>query len=271
MKINKVYLYGQILSEPGLSYNENGPFSANMALKVLRRRGSPDEVARPVNERLLVDTPIIRTKNIAAIEKIKDFKQGDMINLVGVVVTKEILKKTNCPHCGVRNEFEGTIFYIEPIYLRRIVSGLSTEDGFRELHNNMEISNNVYLAGQLCRDLTLYQDGSKSVAQYQIACNRRYRIKEDPPGTETDYPWIKSYGEMAVENSKALAMGAEVFIDGSIQTREYRKKMVCSECGKEYLIMDNTAEIVPYYVGYLKNCNLPDSTHENESAPEETE
>lgn len=266
MKMNKAHLYGQILDPPKLFYSGEELYSTMCSLKILRRQGTPGETTRPVKGKLVVDTPLVRTKNPKMMEAMQKLKAGDMISVIGVITTKEIVKKTICPHCGTQNTFNGTAFYVEPIHLEAVKHELSREDGFADLLQNMELSNNVYLSGKLCKAPTERATEKSSICQFQIAVNRRYHIKEDSPDVETDYPYIKSFGEIAKENYSVLHVGSEVFVDGSIQTREYQKAIICASCEQEYSVMDSSGEIVPYYVGYLAECDIPEATTGAEKA-----
>ena len=69
----------------------------------------------------------------------------------------------------------------------------------------------------------------------------------------TDFPWVKSYGQIAVNDAKTLKKGAYVFIDGRIQVRQLKRIQECENCGETYEWTDSATEIVPYAVEYLRD------------------
>ena len=105
-----------------------------------------------------------------------------------------------------------------------------------------------------------------SIQTAQIALNRKFRVKEDPPEIKTDFPWVKSQGTGAESDAKFLMKGSSVLIDGMIQTREFMQKTVCEECGQEYEWPDQAMEIVPYCTEYLLNCRSAEEIETMEQA-----
>lgn len=127
------------------------------------------------------------------------------------------------------------------------------------LEQNNEISNHVFIMGNLCFD-PIYNpiENGGRVCSYQLGINRKVYIEEDDPGINADYPWIKSLGDQADSDKEALSEGSMVFIDGSIQARsDFVVKKVCENCGSERKVQGSAMEIIPYYVEYLRDCKLP--------------
>ena len=62
------------------------------------------------------------------------------------------------------------------------------------------------------------------ITQYQIAIMRKFHVREDPPEIRIDWPWVKSYGDNAVKDAQRLTTGAEVLIDGYLQTKKGTRK-----------------------------------------------
>ena len=119
-----------------------------------------------------------------------------------------------------------------------------------------EISNRIYLIGNLCND-PIYNpvDNGGRVCTYQLGINRKVFIKDDDPSVRADYPWIKSLGEQADKDKEALRKGSLVFIEGAVQSKqEFTVKRKCEFCGELCRKLDSAMEIVPYSVEYLKNC-----------------
>ncbi len=253
---NFVLLYGQIQGNPRVYCKSDGSLSkAMMILKVLRRYYISE---KHQGNKLYYDHPIIMTQNAELIQEIAKYKDGDMIELRGALTTKEVIKSTTCPKCGSKNSKAGNLVYVTPIYLCRREEQVSPENGIELLKQNNEVSNLIMIIGTLCRDPDFFQDGTEfASAQYELAVNRKYRIREDAMDVKTDYPWVKTYGAQAFHDSKALHTGSVVYINGGLQTREVDRETECS-CGTVYRWKDNATEIVPYSIEYLANCDVPE-------------
>jgi len=248
---NFVLLNGQLVQDPKIIKDENGAYLRAMcAVKVIRGvRDFGDNISH-----LKYDCPVIMTGNPERIAEIETWKANDMVEIKGVLTTKEIKKVTICENCQTKNKIDGVYTYINPIFCERKETGLTKEEGLELLKKRCEISNYLLCVGTLCRDVDTYlTDKNLKIAQYQIAVNRKFRIKESSAEERTDYPWVKSYGENAIEDEKALRKGSVILIDGMLQTREIVRSSVCCECGHSYKWNDQATEIVPYQNEYLQN------------------
>ncbi len=258
---NFVLLHGQIQTKPKIYQTTEGSLArAILAVKVLRRPylNGNGEV---VGGKLHIDCPIIMSGNEELIRKISCMQQGDMVDIRGVLTTREVLKSTICKKCGTKNSVQGNSVYITPIYICRREEKLDSMAGFELLKERNEISNVVILIGNLCRPPQLYQDENIRYAscQYQIATNRKYHIRDNGAAdVRTDYPWIKTFGEQANKDAIHLQEGATIYINGGLQTREVARTTVCTNCGEEYIWKDTASEVVPYSVEYLENCLFPE-------------
>ena len=264
-KENLVLLHGRIQSIPKIYTDSNGDLvKAMFALQVIRR---PVRGGKFISNKLYLDLPIILTRNVDMIRQACNFEQSDMLDVRGVLSTKEVSKVTICPACQARNSIPGTTTYVTPLYMCRREQHVSDEEEMQLLKERCEISNMVMVIGTLCRDPEIYIDDKKhAFAQYQLAVNRRYRIKEDSAETKTDYPWIKTSGDQALKDTEALKTGSQVYIRGALQTREVHRKTKCMECGAEYEWNDTATEIIPYSTEYLANCDVPVAKEEGEDA-----
>lgn len=176
-----------------------------------------------------------------------------------------------CASCKEKIEAAGITTFITPIYLK-ICERVKCEeypDGFDEkqsagmLRERAEVSNIVKLIGRLCRDPERIMNVKQASAQYQVAVNRKFKIREDNPDTKTDFPWIKSYGPQAEEDFTALHVNSLVYVDGCIQSRPISRRVCCPHCGAENSFEEFAYEVVPYSVEYLDDCNLPDPKPEH--------
>lgn len=100
--------------------------------------------------------------------------------------------------------------------------------------------------------------------------NRKRRIIEDGPEKRTDFPWIKTFGDMAEEISGVLHQGSVISICGGVETRSFERKIICENCGEEFERKEYATEIVPYFIDYVDNCDIP-VKHEDEFVDSENE
>lgn len=261
-KENLVSLHGQLVKAPQIYVTSENKYSKGLIyLKTLRRPIIRNGVI--ASSRLYFDCPIILTKNEALIKKFFDLNVGDMIDVKGALSTQEVIKTTVCPQCGNKNSVPGNSVFVTPIYVCRREQGLSPEDGIRILKERCEVSNTVAVIGTLCRDPEGHEDDKgQHYARYQLAVNRKYHIKEDDPSIKTDYPWVKTFGNQALEDSKGLRMSSVVYINGALQTREIERLSTCEHCGAQYKWKETVTEIVPYSTEYLSNCIVPEERGE---------
>ncbi len=106
---NIVLLHGQIQSAPKIYQSTDGTLTrAILAIKVLRRPylNGNGEV---LGGKLHIDCPIITSGNGEIIQKITQMEEGDMVDIRGVLTTREVIKSTTCKGCGHKNSV--------PIYL----------------------------------------------------------------------------------------------------------------------------------------------------------
>lgn len=270
---NFVLLHGQIISDPKIYQAEDGTLTrAITAIKVLRRPyiNGNGEV---IGGKLHVDCPIIMTGSVDFIHKFSEMQEGDMVDIKGVVTTREVTKSTICKKCGHKNSVLGNSVYITPIYACRRENKLNPVTGFELLKERNEISNLFILIGNLCRPPQYYTDKSinYSTCQYQIAVNRKYHIRDMGVEERTDYPWIKSYGKQAQQDALRLQEGSTIYVIGGIQTREILRTTRCEDCEEEYTWKDTASEIVPYAVEYLTGCNFPEREEKCEAENEKQE
>ena len=257
MKENFVLLHGQIQIAPKVYMNREQVYTkAVFALKTLRR---PYHNGELVTNKLFFDCPVIFSKNRDMIEQISALSKGDMVDIRGVLTTQEVTKSTICSSCAHKNSAPGNMVYVTPIYICKRESGIGEDRGLQLLKDRCEVSNIVMVIGTLCRDPESYiNEYHKTSVQYQIAVNRKYRIREDAPEVRTDYPWVKTYNTQTYLDSQHIKVGSSVYINGCLQTRDVQRKTVCENCGMEYIWSDTAMEIIPYSIEYLNGCDLPE-------------
>lgn len=205
-------------------------------------------------QHMKLDSPTIMSRDPAVVEEMSTWKVNDVVEIKGMLAARAIGKGSFCKSCGAKNVAEGALVYVNPIFAKKRDSIEDNDERITFLSENREISNVAFVLGTLCRDPShIKPKEGLLVTQYQIALNRKYRIKSDPPQVKTDYPWVKSYGENAVNDKAHLHVGSHVFIDGCLQARKVQRHKVCDSCGETYEWVDKALEIVPFETEYLAN------------------
>lgn len=282
-KQNVIRLYGRVTSVPKIARNtETGEYMYAVAfLDVVRGTRAVGDNKQYVKH----DGPMIITKEEYMIREIETWQENDVVDLKGIIVSKDITKKSKCPHClddngePTINVKPGTIVYVDPIHVKKIPNFAKDEEGNllhpdggwdndeaeKEILRHKEISNDVYCIGTVIKEPRIFRTKSDViVCDYQVAINRKYHIRTDDPSIRTDWIWIKSYGERAIEDKLRLMIGSDVYVDGILQTRNIKRKTVCPHCGQEYIWVDRSAEIVPYAVEYGKGTYKTDDVLKKE-------
>lgn len=246
---NKVSLYGYVTEPPVIVPDKNGnPIRGMVHIATVRGHRSIGNNLDDVK----YDRPTVLSGDPTLIPYIADLKPNDMVSVKGAITTKNVLKATHCPHCNHKNTIQGTITFVSPIFVDKREEGLTSDEIVHKLQSKWEISNEVSLLGNVCREPTLYVTSSgTSIASYQMAVNRSYRIKDDAEENRTDFPWVKTYGTFAEDDVKHIHRKTRLLINGRIQTRKRKRTQTCEHCGAEYIWDDVCVEVVPYSTEYL--------------------
>lgn len=251
-KHNFVILNGQVLQEPRISRDsETGEYIRGIGA-ILTIRGIRD-FGNNIDH-LKYDSPLIMSGNPEMIKIMATWHKGDMVEIKGAVTTKDVTKSVTCKECGHKNKKKGNVVFVNPIYICVRETGVDEETGQRLLKERCEISNQATLIGPVCREpKTFRTNKGLMITTYQLAVRRKYRIKDDSADIRTDFPWIKSYGNIAINDAKTLKKGSYIFVDGMLQTRELERIQICEKCGTECKWHDSAMEIVPYATEYLRD------------------
>ena len=266
---NKVSIYGQIRKikkKPVKSIKQGGGgMYVSMAVMVSRRRRAGFGVINGANR---IDVVTVLFRSARLVDRLLDpahpVRENDMIYIYGVFCTVPVRRRWLCPNCGEENFLDGTATFIHPLVFKvqETPENLGVDEITRPMAFDMiremdEISNRIKIMGNLCRDPAIYRsENGVSVCTYQIATNRCVHLMEDAPQIMTDYPWVRSLGNIAESDYRHLKTGSLVYIDGSIQSRRmYKRSLQCAYCGEWTRLMDNdgTMDIVPFEVEYLRN------------------
>lgn len=214
------------------------------------------------------DDPRVMSRDPDILKEMDTWEENDIVFIKGVLCTKDLEKKVECPHCGHVSKQNGSLGYVNPIFAMRLGHVESLEAGIRFLNGKREISNQAYMLGVACRDPKRVEPKSGMVVcQYPIALNRKFFIRADPPEKRTDYPWVKSYGSNAEEDLRRIHVGTHVYIDGLLQARHVRRRVdSCKECHEPFEWRDQTLEIVPYETEYVRDFNTDEDIEKMENA-----
>lgn len=200
-KENTVYLYGRVLVPPNIRIDTDGNYlSGKIILHTVRRSAASKELLLQGERRW--DYIAVLSKHAKLIkDRMADLEEGDMVQVKGTLCTYEKIKQFICPHCGEVTSRDGVIIYVDPIFIKRCEIGVSQEEGYRLIEDSEEISNQVKIMGTLCREPQLYENpkNKQMECDFQIASNRNRHILEDNPEKRTDYPWVKAYGNHAID------------------------------------------------------------------------
>ena len=264
-KENTVLLYGYMETTPTIHFQGNEIDYVRFSLVTTRRTYSNNLILTgPEREDKI--TVFVRNKEL--IQKIWDYKnQSDeeepfldtMIFLRGSLCTKYITRILRCPDCHEAYKKDYFLTYVDPIDLYFWEHPVDNQASL--VHEKFELSNLIFIWGTLVRNPdifpSMYEIGlsrqnneklSKIECEFQIASNRKRKILEDTPMDTTDYPWVKVFGQKAIEAYETLETGTEIYIHGSLEARNVDNSNICPHCGHVSITHDTVMEIVPYTI-----------------------
>ena len=285
-RINRVFLRGAVSKPPQVMKSDDQFIYARVYVSVVRsRRGEA------YRNGLVCDVPLIMTRDAGCVREIDTWEVNDIVSIKGVFASRRIRKSSFCQNCGNKLQVPGVIMYINPVFCEKICHLGSESECIQYLEDHRDFSNRMLAFGTLCRAPSKHRDKTgPAYAQYQVALNRIFRIKSDPPELRTDYPWIKSYGQNAIRDLQSLHIGSEIFTDCFLQVRKIRRRALCGQeyqengkplfhpdgtpvmkadgdggpagCGKMTEWNDQAIEMVPYDTEYISGYSgsSPDDT-----------
>lgn len=189
-------------------------------------------------------------------------KPNDIVFIKGVLSTRNVNKQVRCQNCGEAfsvnkkdgeddDEATGMLTYVTPTAVDIRATNLSAEEAQAYLISIREMSNEIQLMGNLCADPTQWENGNATA--YQLGVNRKFFQKTDDPSIVADYPYIRSYGDQAINDAEALHKSSTVLVDGFLKMRKFNRQSVCPYCGATRNWSDYVMEAVPYSVEYIAN------------------
>lgn len=257
-KENYISLRGQLRKDPTIVTDDMGePISAVFSLHTLKRNVRD----RAGNLDPKFDRPIILTSDPRLVQKIKSFKNHDIIEVKGNFTTGFVQKPKKCPVCGEVNIIETPFQVVTPLYVGVIRTGIENDaEGLHELVETAEISNIAKMIGRVCSPTDHIYHGvteiEQSYTKYQLAVNRKYYMATSNGYEDhTDYPYVISYEDVADKDYAALKQGALVYIDGYIHTMAFNINCKCEHCGSDFTFRSQRMLITPYSTEYLRDYN----------------
>lgn len=265
MKHNQAIMCGVIRDMPKILITDNGRSYAQFRLITINgnRTGG-----RQIESKAF-DAPLIHTRDEALIEVIKEIQVGDVVAIKGAITTALVTRRPKCEHCGQRLTLPGILSYISPASVTIIDKGIALDEegkfskdaATQRLKEMKEISNLLTVVGVVCREPKPYKTDEKHkrrMTAYQIAVKRKLRIIGEMDDNTADFPWVKSYGKISMNDGLYIKKGTYLFIDGWFRARQYERHAICEHCGQEVTWKDYSSDIVPYASEYIKNYNLPE-------------
>lgn len=275
---NEVRLLGYLTRDPMVQYKnqveKTDPIKAMCVLHTLHgnREFGNDKRKRP-------DENMVLTLEPSKMDFIAHLKKFDVIQVKGSITTAVTHPTIICSKCGHGWKVNDEIAFINPIFMDKIDaskelmrfkkekegknSEYMDEDTSnsiailldRFLRKRIEVSNNATIIGVCSREPELFTKGKNPITNYGLDVIRKYKIREFEPDNRHDYPNVKCYGNIAINDKKFIRKGSRLFIDGFIQQRTYFENFECPVCKTPGTRKKTVSEIVPYSVEYLANCN----------------
>ena len=272
MKHNQVILCGIIQENPRFgNLSESKMFAQFRVITINGNRSGGRQI-----EARAYDAPLIYSTDPAMIKQIAKITVGDLVIIKGAITTATVTRSPKCQHCGERASIPSLLTYVSPAGVNVIDKGAAlTPQGMfnkdlaiQRMAELKEISNLVTIVGVVCREPQPYKSDGKQkrrITSYQLAVKRKLRIIGEVDDNTCDFPWIKSYGKIGINDGLYIKKGTYMFIDGWLRARKFERTNICPHCGKEMKWIDVSQTIVPYASEYIKNYNEPDTiTHDDE-------
>lgn len=235
---NKVSLIGRI-TKPTISVIEElGTYKLSFTINVMRNNGR-------------IDYPRVIVYGLTeekAREAWSQMKNGSFAIVQGMITTRLKEKEIVCPKCGTKKKLKQLI---TEVVSKDIPVILDNEADFDKFKN---VSDDVFIMGMV---VSTVQHPDPSLTMYQIMTERPLKVAEQG-SAQTDYPWIKSFGEIAEADARRLTKGSYVYIYGALQSRETSHSFLCenSECDGVIDYKNTVSEIISRRVEYLTNCDF---------------
>lgn len=279
---NFVQLIAFVKKEPRFKETVDGPAGLVALTTIMSER---DYYRATTGYQLNSVTFCAKSKEEEILNVFRQLSLYNIVEITGFLATKEVEKTGTCPYCGTVNKRTeacvthgkpkagGNEVFIYPITMRIRTSEPKTEqEAYEYLHSINEDVNRVFVMGNVTSSPVTgtLNEGRKQYTRFQLGINRKYCPKGGAELYErTDYPWVYSYGDKAIEDFQNIETGALIFIDGALQSRKYKEQYICKECNQEFDVKGRTLEVLSYDTEYLRLPSLPE--HRPSKRMQETE
>ena len=250
---NQVRLIGYILNDPKIvNAGQAGVEKVIFQMRTTRRK------IEGFHEDQYADV-IILCDDVKLLDKFKEFKKYDIIDIKGVINILPVNKTVKCSICGNVTYKYGVSTFVYPISATRLGSYYDYftyvgESPDALLYKNYrENSNQVLIVGKVVTDPELVPLGKNAVSccRYGLGIDRKYYIKTQDD-KKADYPWVYSYGEQAeLDAQKLVKFKSEIMLDGFVHNKKIKSRMTCEHCQCEFVYDNLVTQITPYSVEYL--------------------
>ncbi len=261
MRHNQVYLCGVIQDAPKIRKQKDKELAEFRLITITGRRTGGLQLNSGE-----YDTPLIVATDPERVAEIEKIKIGDMVIVKGAITTTKVFKTPRCPACGNPQRIPGMLTYISPSCVTVASEGACLNQygvfdkniAATKLKDIKEISNYATALGVVCTPPQPYKaegDKKRRIVSYQLATKRKFRIIGNLEDATVDFPWVKSYGKIGINDARYIRKGTYIFVDGWVRARKFERSATCEHCGSSFEWMDVSQELVSYATEYLKNYN----------------
>src|SRR5438105_11475560 len=100
--------------------------------------------------------------------------------------------------------------------------------------------NKVMLMGNLTRDPQLkYLPSQTAVAEFGIACNRKFRTAQGEDREEVTFVEVHAFGKQAEVLNQYMTKGKPIFIEGRLKLDQWEDKQGGGKRSKLYVVVEN--------------------------------
>ena len=100
--------------------------------------------------------------------------------------------------------------------------------------------NKVLLMGNLTRDPQLkYLPSQTAVAEFGIACNRKFRTAQGEDREEVTFVEVHAFGKQAEVINQYMNKGKPIFIEGRLKLDQWEDKQGGGKRSKLYVVVEN--------------------------------
>lgn len=251
---NSFTFIGQVVNVPIVLLNEESKnYRITFTLLTVRRNGRKDY-------------PKINVYDLTEEEArnyVQMMRPGVFAIIRGMIATNVVKKPVKCEICG-------KISKIDTLHTEVISFGkpyvMKEKPDPKDIS---EFSNRGIILGSLCTEV-FRRDGANGgpAAQFQMAISRRYHTKDMKSENRTDYPWVKVFGDTALQSLKRLRKSAQIYASCAFQTRDVMRHVKCEHCENLLVYQERVGELVPHDIEFLNDCMFEYQKRDINESPE---